>query len=182
MWFGDRDLRRGNWWDRELGAQNWDRELGQGTGGQQTGDRELWTGNWELGAGNWEGIGGSKRGQGTGGGAGLGMGNWGTGIGNWGQGIGGRASNWGQDLGQGTGDKDLKAGNWGRGKLRQGIANDPGLSRLPSCLASLKSPNTEKNNFMAVPSCVSKSLKHYFASSRAAGAGGTMGRRWQNGR
>ena len=38
MWFGDRDLRRGNWgqgtWDRELGAGNWDRELGTGNLGQ----------------------------------------------------------------------------------------------------------------------------------------------------
>ena len=71
MWFGDRDLRRGNWgqgtWDRELGAGKWDRELGQGTGGQQTGDRELGqTGDRDLGT-----AGGRELGQGTG------DGNWG---------------------------------------------------------------------------------------------------------
>ena len=62
----------------------------------------------------------------------LGIGNWGqlgqgTGTGNWEQGTGGiklgtglGTGNWGQGPG----------GNWGRGKLRQGIANDPGLCRL----------------------------------------------------
>ena len=44
----------------------------------------------------------------------------------------------------------MGAGNWGwgqgtgGGKLHQRITNNAGLSRLPSCLASLKSPEAEK--------------------------------------
>ena len=63
MWFGNGDLRRGNWgqgtWDREPGAGNWRRELGAANCGQGTWDRELGTGNWGQGTGG-QGTGGSK--------------------------------------------------------------------------------------------------------------------------
>ena len=137
--------------------------------GQETGDRE-------LGAENWDRELQRELGQGTGN---LGQATRGRdrelGTGNWGQGSGG--INWGQDLGQGTGDKG-----------RESCTNDPGTFQTTVVFGQFEIPRAleaEKNNFMAVPSCVSKSLKHYFGSSRAcfaAGAGGTIGRRWQNAR
>ena len=88
MWFGDRDLRRGNWgqgtWDRELGQGTGARELGAAKWGQGTWDREL--GHRELRPGH---CGGRKPrprhcGEGTGAKE-LGTGNWGAG--HWGQGL-----------------------------------------------------------------------------------------------
>ena len=129
------------------------RELGQGT----------WAGNWqqqtgdrELGTGNWgQGTGGRELGQGTGG---QGTGGSKLGTGNLGQGSG--TGNWGQ----GTG-----TGNWqGPGGSKLGVGQGTGDREL-----ELGTGNWGQGT------------GHNFASSRAcfaAGAGGTMGRRWRNAR
>ena len=95
-----------------------DRELGTGTGGSKLGTgnwggRELATGNWDRELGTWD------RDRDLG---------W---TGNWGQGSEGIKL--GQDLGQGTGDKDLGAGNWGRESCTresQMIRDFPGYRRV----------------------------------------------------
>ena len=59
-----------------------------------------------------------------------------------------------RELGQGTGDSELGAGKWGH-QTGQDLGQGTGDKDLGA------------GNWGAAPSCVSKSLKHYFALSRA---------------
>ena len=114
------------------------------------------------------------------------------------QGLQGKGTAWGQgpaerelrteDLGQGTGGRGLGTGNseqdWELGtRGRELGAGKWGHQRTWD--RELGTRPWGQGTGGRCPLVFQKSLKHYFASSRAyfaAGAGGTMGRRWQNAR